>query len=171
MIETKVFSRENLGKLRPWLSLIYDGQSTDDNLIRKYKGEEMKPGTRPSKADGLSSNSNPQKPCSDFYRSWTWNWMLRSLTAPACRNSEQIRMLTIIQRQIIASEVMIIRCVDSPENPFSPAITHTHTHTHTTKVRPQSLNQSPWHTASRTPPGMRRLSVQSIKILACSLRS
>ena len=30
----------------------YDGQSTDDSLLRKDKGEERKPRTRPSKADG-----------------------------------------------------------------------------------------------------------------------
>jgi len=45
------FPRGNLGKLRSCLSLLHDGQSTDDSLIRKDKVEEKKPRTRPSNAD------------------------------------------------------------------------------------------------------------------------
>ena len=52
VIGTKSFCRGNLGKLRPYLSLLHDGQSTDDSLIRKDEGEEMKPRSRHSKADG-----------------------------------------------------------------------------------------------------------------------
>ena len=36
--------------------LRYVGQSTDDSLLRKDKGEEMKPRTRPSRADGSAVN-------------------------------------------------------------------------------------------------------------------
>ena len=57
MVETKALPRENLGKLSPCLSLLHDGQSTDDRLIRKDKGEEMKPRTRHSKVDGSETNT------------------------------------------------------------------------------------------------------------------
>jgi len=50
--DNKRFPEGNLWNLRPCLSLLHDDQSTDDSLLRKDKGEEMKPRTRPSKADG-----------------------------------------------------------------------------------------------------------------------
>jgi len=50
--QQKRFHRGNLRKLSPHLSLLHDGQSTDDSLLRKDKGEDMKPRTRPSRADG-----------------------------------------------------------------------------------------------------------------------
>ena len=65
MSETKKhFLRGNLGKLCPCLSLLLDGQSTDDNLIRKDKGEEMKPRSRSSKADGSTDRKKMEGHCS-----------------------------------------------------------------------------------------------------------
>jgi len=46
------FLTGNLVKIRPRISLHHGGQSTDDNLTRKDKVEEIKVRTGLSKADG-----------------------------------------------------------------------------------------------------------------------
>ena len=60
------FHRWNLGKLRPCLALLHDVQSTNDSLLKKDKGEEMKPRTRPSRVDGSPSRQYFRNNVSDF---------------------------------------------------------------------------------------------------------
>ena len=62
----KRFLIGNLGKLRPRFSLLHDGQSTDDSLIRKDKGEEMKPRSRPSSTNRNANKYHKFQPSTDY---------------------------------------------------------------------------------------------------------